>query len=91
MTEIGNERPLLDDEATRIARRVTGRAVLRLEALEIAMLGAIVVLCLLGGALIALLISALFGVPFRWAWSVASLLLFVVPALVAWRRERDDL
>jgi hypothetical protein len=54
------------------------------------MLIAAVFLCLLAGAVVALLVTTSFGVSFRWAWSVTSLLVFLIPALVAWRREKDD-
>jgi hypothetical protein len=82
---------MLDEKATQLARKVAGRAILRLGLLEVAMLVMAVFLCLLAGAVIALLVTTSFGVSFRWTWSVASLLLFLVPALVAWRREKSTL
>ena len=88
MTGGREEPPLLDDEATRIARKVAGRAIMRLGLLELAMLVTAVFLCLLAGGVLALLVSTTFPVSFRLAWAVASLVLFVVPAVFAWRRER---
>lgn len=91
MTGVRNDPPLLDDEATQIARKVAGRAILRLGVLEVAMLVTAVFLCLLAGAVIALLVATSFDFSFRLAWTVASLLLFIVPAVVAWRREKSSL
>lgn len=90
MTGGREEPPVLDDEATRLARKVTGRAIMRLGLLELAMLVTAVFLCLLAGGVLALLVSTTFAVSFRLAWAVASVALFVVPATFAWRRERSS-
>jgi hypothetical protein len=81
----------VDDEGTRITREVAARAILRLRVLEVAMLVGTVFLCLLAGAVLALLLATSLGLSFRTTWAVASLLLFTVPAMVAWRRERRSL
>ncbi len=60
----------------------------RLSILEYVFLLAAVVLALLGGALAAWGLQAGLGLPFRLTWAVTSLLLFIVPAVVVWRRER---
>ncbi len=69
------------------AREALGRAIRRLDVLEYFILGAIAILSLLGGALIAFLAVQLLGVPFRITWAVASILVFVIPAAMVWGRE----
>lgn len=71
-----------------IAREVMDRAVRRLDVLEYLILLLALVLALVGGALVAWILSATLGVPFRAAWAVASLLLFVVPGGAVYVRER---
>lgn len=71
----------------REAREALGRAIRRLDVLEFVILGAIAVLSLLGGGLIALLAVQVLDVPFRITWGVASILVFVIPAALVWRRE----
>lgn len=68
------------------------RAVRRLSALEYLILLGIVILALLGGALLALLLQAAAGFPFRTTWIVGSILFFVVPGAVVLGREltRND-
>lgn len=90
MTRVREEPPEPDDEATRIARKVAGRAIRRLGLLELAMLVTAVFLCLAAGGILALLVSTTFPVSFRLAWAVASLAVFVIPALFAWRNEQSS-
>lgn len=76
-----------DEEGSRIAREVAGRAIRRLGLLEAAIMAAAVALSLLAGALVAFLLAAS-GLPFRATWAVASVLFFVIPALAIWLRDR---
>lgn len=77
--------------AAEAARRVTRRAVRRLDALEMALLVAAVFLALAGGAVAGWLLRAAVGLPFRWGWAAASLLFFLVPGAVAyWRTARAE-
>ena len=77
-------------EEARVAREVASRAIRRLDILEWVILFGAVVLALVGGALLALVLSAPLGLAFRPTWLVASLLLFGVPAVIAVRRMRRD-
>lgn len=63
------------------------RAIRRLNALEYVILAVAVLLAMGGGALVALLLSSSFDLAFRPIWLAASVVLFVVPGLVAFRRE----
>lgn len=69
-------------------RRDLNRAVRRLSVMEYVILLGIVALSLAGGALLALLVEAAFGFPFRTTWIVASILFFVLPGAVILGRER---
>ena len=64
------------------------RAIWRLNVLEYLMMGMTAVLALGGGALVAWILMTSFGVPFRPSWVIASLLLFIIPGLVVFGRER---
>lgn len=75
-----------DDEGARV-RAVTARAIRRLDMLEYAILAAAACLAILAGALVAWLLASVTTWGFRTIWLVASVLLFVVPAAVAWRRD----
>lgn len=79
-----------EEEAARLARQVTTRAIRRLDVLEWVILGAAVVVALLGGGLIAALVGGSLGVGPRVVWAVTSLLLFGVPAAVAAKRMREE-
>ncbi len=70
------------------ARKVMERAIWRLNVLEYLMLGVTAALALGGGALVAWILMTSFGVPFRPSWVIASLLLFIIPGLVVFGRER---
>ena len=76
-----------DAHASREVRKVAERAIRRLNVIEYVILGAAAVLALLAGALAALLLQPM-GLPFRPTWAVASVAIFVVPAAVAYLRER---
>ena len=77
-----------DDRDGEMVRLVTARAIRRLDLLEYAILGAAAVLALVAGALVAVLLAETAGLPFRPTWAVAAVLFFVVPAGVAWWRDR---
>lgn len=69
-----------------MVREVTARAIRRLDLLEYGILGVAALLAVVAGALVALLASELTPLPFRTAWTVASIACFVIPAaLVRWR------
>lgn len=70
------------------ARKEMARAIRRLNALEYVILAGILILALLGGALLAILLEAGLGFPFRLTWIVGSLLLFVLPGVVVLGREK---
>ena len=67
-------------------------AIRRLNVLEFVILGVVMVLSLIAGALLAWVLESMIGVSFRLVWGVASLLFFVVPGVLVHRRERlsDD-
>ncbi len=64
------------------------RAVRRLDTLEYLILGAAVILALVGGAVVAFILSAGTDLSFRSTWVVLSLLLLAVPGAVVLVRER---
>ena len=76
------------EEETRIARAAMSRAIRRLNLLEAILLGASVVAAVAGGWLAALLARSAFGFPLGTTWLFASLLLFAIPAALAWTMER---
>lgn len=77
-----------DEAASRQVRQVAERAIRRLNVLEYVILAAAAGLALLAGGLAALVLDAALGLPFRTTWLVASLVLFVIPAWIAYSRER---
>ena len=74
-------------DGNRGVRRDMARAVRRLSILEYLILAAAAGMALGGGALVALLLNELTGVPFRASWFISSLLLFSVPGFFVFRRE----
>ncbi len=82
------ERPNPPREDVEAAREVVSRAIRRLNMLETVIMGAAVVVALIGGWLGALLARSALGLPLRTTWMVLSLLLFVVPGALAWTMER---
>ena len=84
-TEAETTRARLDE--ARATREVAGRALRRLDVLEYVILLAALILALLGGALVALILTAYAGLSFRIGWAVSSLLLFIVPGGTVYLRE----
>jgi hypothetical protein len=77
-------------EEAEAAREVMDRAIRRLNALEYVILLAALILALVGGALVAWFLDISLGLPFRWSWVGASLLLFIVPGGFTYLRERRN-
>lgn len=71
----------------RETRRMMETAIRRLNVLEFIILGAVVVLALIAGALLAWLLESTIGVSFRMVWGVASVLFFVVPGVLVHRQS----
>ena len=82
------ERSKVAPEDVEAARRFVSRAIRRLNVLETVIMGAAVIIALLGGWLGALLAHNALGLPLRTTWMVLSVLLFVVPAALAWTMDR---
>jgi predicted lysophospholipase L1 biosynthesis ABC-type transport system permease subunit len=76
------------DDGYRETRMEMERVIRRLNALELLILVAAVFFALGGGALVAFLLSSGTELPFRPTWAVISLLLFVVPGVAVFGRER---
>ena len=76
-------------EAHSGTRRMMETAIRRLNVLEYVILGVAMALALLAGALAAWMVEGLTGAPFRLTWALSSLLFFVVPGWVVFRRERQ--
>ncbi len=74
----------------RLTQEIASRAIRRLDILEWVILAVAVVLSLVGGALVAGLLSASVGLAFRPTLVVASLLMFGVPGVIALKRRRRD-
>ena len=70
------------------ARKVVSRMIRRINRLETMIVSAAAIIALVGGWLGSLLVGDALGVPRRTVWMVLSILLFVVPAVVAWTAER---
>jgi uncharacterized membrane protein len=77
----------LEPQEVQAAREVMNRAIRRLDILEYVILFGALVLALLGGALVAWVLSLSAGFPFRWSWGVASVLLFIGPGGWVYFRE----
>jgi len=67
-----------DSETGKIVRGIVNRAVWRLNLMEIVILISAALLSLLAGALTALLISELVGIPYRTFWTISSVLFFCI-------------
>ena len=74
-------------EEAAVARRATRRALWRLDVLEYLILFLALILALLGGVMVAWVLSTAASFPFRPTWAVASLLLFIVPGGSVYLRE----
>lgn len=79
-----------DEEAARLTREVTARAIRRLDILEWVILAGAALLAGVGGWWVALVASAGIGLPFGPVWVVASILLFGVPGLLTVRKVRRE-
>jgi uncharacterized membrane protein len=66
------------------------QAATRLGVIEYLLLGMAVGGALLAGALTGWLFMEGLGWSFRWTWGVSSLLYFLVPAGIAWRKTRRE-
>ncbi len=77
------------EDKQREKRRMMDRAIRRLNALEFVILGVVMVIALVAGALMAWVLESTTGVSFRLVWGVASLLFFIVPGVLVHRRERQ--
>jgi membrane protein implicated in regulation of membrane protease activity len=64
------------------------RAIRRLNILEYIIIAAAFVLALGGGGLAAYILSSGTALPFRLTWAAISLLLFIVPGLIVFGRNR---
>lgn len=80
--------PELEAADVQAVRAALNRAARRLNILELIILSAAAIAALAGGWLAALLASRAFGFSFRMTWVLASLALFVIPALAAILVER---
>lgn len=72
------------EEAFGGTRRDMQRAIRRFGVLETVVLGLAMILAMVGGAVLAGLLSRA-GLPFRTTWVVCSVLLFAVPAVLQLR------
>ncbi len=79
-----------DREAAKAAQEVAQRAIRRLDVFEGVLIAGGAVLALGCGALVAWFLGGIAGWPFRPVWIVASLVLFVVPGLIAIARIRRE-
>lgn len=75
-------------DRARHTRDAMRRAIRRLNALEYLILGAAALLALAGGALVGWIGAEAAGLSFRLTWGAASLLLFVLPGVGVYLRER---
>ena len=81
----------VDRAAARAAGEVAKRAIRRLNVLEWVILAVAGGLGVGAAALVAPLIAAGVGIPFRWAWITLSVFLFGVPgAIVLLRARREE-
>lgn len=85
-----NRRGGTDEEAARITREITERAIRRLDVLEWVILAGAVVFAVIGGWVVAVLLGTAAGLPFTPVWIGASLLLFGVPGALALRQTRRE-
>ena len=71
-------------------RTEVDRAIRRIQTLETLILGAIILVALVGGAVVAYLLHLTLELPFRTTWIVLSLLLFGVPGAWVVFKERKE-
>jgi hypothetical protein len=78
-------------EAARLAAEVARRAIRRLDVFEWVVFAAAFATAVLGGAGVAWLVAPREGPHFRITWTIASLLLFVIPgAIVIFQNRRTE-
>jgi hypothetical protein len=77
-------------EASEATRKVTRRAIRRLDVLEWIILAITAVIAVGGGGLVALLVVGPSAPRFRGVWMVTSLLLLIVPGAVVLARQRKE-
>ena len=79
-----------EKEAAKATREVTRRAIRRLDILEWVILAAAAALAVVGGLVVAMLFVGRSGSGFRGTWIATSLLLLIVPGVIALARQRMD-
>jgi uncharacterized membrane protein len=79
-----------EKEAARAGSEAARRAIRRLDVLEWVILAAAAVLETVGGLVVAVLFVGRSEERFRSTWIVASLLLLIVPGVIALARQRMD-
>lgn len=84
-----SERARIRREA-QVTHEVAARAIRRLDVLEWVILAGAMVLAIAGGAAVAWLIVQTVELGFRPIWAGMSVLLFVVPGVIAIIRMRKD-
>jgi hypothetical protein len=83
----GGEQPFDDEEPFQGTREEMARAMRRLDVLEWMILAFAIIVALLGGAMVAFILSAGTELPFRATWAVISILLLAVPGIFVFGRE----
>lgn len=77
-----------DGPAELETRKMMATAVRRLNLFEYLIMGATMVLALIGGAIAAFVLRVTVGFPFWITWTVASLTLFILPGGAAYLKQR---
>ena len=75
------------EEKAEAARDALSWVSRRLDVLEYLILFLALVLAMVGGALVAWILSSSMELPFRMVWAVSSLLLFILPGGFVYLRE----
>jgi len=73
-----------------VLRIVAARAIRRLGLMQYAILGGATLLAVVAGALLALLVSSQFTLPFWIVWMIASALFLAVPGAAVWIAGRRE-
>ncbi len=79
-----------DAAESQVARVAASRAIRRLGLFENVALATAAITAMLGGWVLAYLLSRGAGLPFRPSWLASSFLLFAIPALFFFLRERKE-
>jgi uncharacterized membrane protein YhaH (DUF805 family) len=77
-------------EEARVTSEVARRAIRRLDFLEWVILAAALGLALGGGALVAWVLTGTSSGAFRRTWMIVSALLFIVPGVIVFVRNKRD-